>query len=306
MHRIVLAGILVAGFALRLWNIDYGLPFVVLDRRGHAFREPRGRDVLAGPRPGLLPEPDGLHVRRVRAAAGDVRAARVPVRPAVRERDRAVLQGPDRDLGRRALARRRALHRRRGGHLLGGAPHLGRARGPGGRGDPVLRLPAGRLLARGGHGRRRPARRGARALLFAVRARDEGPARPLRLAGAAAGLAMGFKYTAGLVLLPLGIAALARLQSRPGARAGRPGPRRRAGGRRVRGCSTRTCCRPSTRGGPICAIRPRWRPTSRSPARSGRVLVLPGQPHLGSRLGRRAGRPRRRARGAAPRLGPRR
>jgi len=49
-------------------------------------------------------------------------------------------------------------------------------------------------------------------LLFSVRAAEEGRTRDYALAGAAAGLAVAFKYTAGLTLLPLAIAALARLR----------------------------------------------------------------------------------------------
>ena len=45
-----------------------------------------------------------------------------------------------------------------------------------------------------------------------VRAYEEGRLLHFAAAGAAAGLALAFKYTAGLVLLPLGIAALARLR----------------------------------------------------------------------------------------------
>ena len=53
----------------------------------------------------------------------------------------------------------------------------------------------------------------ALALLWSVRAAQDGRTRDYVLAGAAAGLAVGFKYTAGLVLLALGIAALARLRA---------------------------------------------------------------------------------------------
>ena len=53
----------------------------------------------------------------------------------------------------------------------------------------------------------------ALALLWSVRAAEEGRTRWFVLAGAAAGLAIGFKYTAGLVLLPLAIAAIARLRA---------------------------------------------------------------------------------------------
>jgi hypothetical protein len=51
------------------------------------------------------------------------------------------------------------------------------------------------------------------ALCFAVRVYEDGRLRDYALAGAAAGLAIAFKYTAGLVLLPLGIAALARIRA---------------------------------------------------------------------------------------------
>ena len=53
----------------------------------------------------------------------------------------------------------------------------------------------------------------ALALMWSVRAADEGRTRDYVLAGAAAGLAIAFKYTAGLVLLPLAIAAVARLRA---------------------------------------------------------------------------------------------
>jgi 4-amino-4-deoxy-L-arabinose transferase-like glycosyltransferase len=50
------------------------------------------------------------------------------------------------------------------------------------------------------------------ALLGAARAAQDGRQRDYLLAGGAAGLAISFKYTACLVLLPVGIAALARLR----------------------------------------------------------------------------------------------
>jgi Dolichyl-phosphate-mannose-protein mannosyltransferase len=56
----------------------------------------------------------------------------------------------------------------------------------------------------------------ALALLGAVRAHERGRLRDYALAGAAGGLALGFKYTAGLALLPLAIAALVRLRGDPG------------------------------------------------------------------------------------------
>ncbi|HEX2232325.1 MAG TPA: glycosyltransferase family 39 protein, partial [Thermoleophilaceae bacterium] len=50
-------------------------------------------------------------------------------------------------------------------------------------------------------------------LMWSVRAYEDGRLRDFALGGAAAGLALSFKYTAGLALLPLGIAALARLRA---------------------------------------------------------------------------------------------
>ena len=52
----------------------------------------------------------------------------------------------------------------------------------------------------------------ALALMWSARAAEDGRVRHFALAGAAAGLAVGFKYTAGLVLICLGIAALGRLR----------------------------------------------------------------------------------------------
>ena len=51
------------------------------------------------------------------------------------------------------------------------------------------------------------------ALYASVRAHERGRLRDYALAGAAAGLAAAFKYTAGLALLPLAVAALARLRA---------------------------------------------------------------------------------------------
>ena len=107
----------------------------------------------------------------------------------------------------------------------------------------------------------------ALALYGSVRAHEEGRLRHYALAGAAAGLAMAFKYTAGLALVPVAIAALSRLRAdRARAVAGLA-----AGARSRWWCSsrsTRTWSARSTPGGPTCATRLRWRPTSRSRART--------------------------------------
>ena len=87
----------------------------------------------------------------------------------------------------------------------------------------------------------------ALALWLAVRAYERGRLRDYALAGAAAGLAIAFKYTAGLVLLPLGHRGAARLRARP-ARARSPGSRsaRRWPGVVFAGARTRTCSARST------------------------------------------------------------
>ena len=64
---------------LRAARVEHRLRAAVrlFDRRGVALHLARRRDVLAGPGPGLLPEPRHLHLPRLRAPAGDVRAARL-------------------------------------------------------------------------------------------------------------------------------------------------------------------------------------------------------------------------------------
>ena len=145
----------------------------------------------------------------------------------------------------------------------------------------------------------------ALALLFAVRVYEGRGRRPLAdfaLAGAFAGLAVAFKYTAGLALLPLvdRRARPAALGRRPGG--GRPRARRRARGARVRGAqpvpvrvARRLVDRPPRpgRGG-------RRRPEAGPGVR--RVRVLPRQPHLGARVGGRL----RGARGSRARAASRR
>ena len=120
------------------------------------------------------------------------------------------------------------------------------------------------------------------ALLFAVRAHEEDRLRDWALAGAAAGLATAFKYTAGLALLPLagGAARAAGLAATWRARAGRAGGR--GGVRAVQPLPVRLAgrlverpARPGRRG--------RQRPQAR--AGVGRPGLLPREPDLGARLG---------------------
>ena len=108
----------------------------------------------------------------------------------------------------------------------------------------------------------------ALALYGSVRAHEEGRLRHYALAGAAAGLAMAFKYTAGLALLPAGHRGALPAAGRPCPRRGRPGRRCGRSPRWCSSCSTPTWPGPSTPGGPTFATRPRWPRTSRSRART--------------------------------------
>ena len=217
--------------------------------------------------PGYYQNPSAYTYLVYGAVARDVRPARLPLRPAVRQRHRPVRQGPDGDVDRRPHARRGAVHGGRGGDLLGRAPALGRARGAGGRRAARLRVPAGGLLAHRGHRRGRAPRGVARARLFR-RAYEDGRLRFFAAAGAAAGLALAFKYTAGLALAAAG-------DRRPRAPACRPRPRASAAWRSGRASpgscswrSTPTCSARSTPGGATFATRPRWPRTTRSRVRS--------------------------------------
>ena len=139
----------------------------------------------------------------------------------------------------------------------------------------------------------------ALSLGFAVWAYEDGRVRFFALAGAAAGLALSFKYTAGLALLPLAIAAIARLRADPVQRA-------RRASRSARGSPAVVFV--AAQPVPVRLARRLVERPSRpgrgggGPAEAGpgvrRRLLLPRQPHLGPRMGRRdrgAGRRRDRA-----------
>src|SRR5215211_5399925 len=274
-------------------------PVRLLDRRGVALHEPGRGDVLAGPGSRLLPEPGGLHVPGLPAPAGAVRAARLHVRPAVWQRHRAVRQGPDRDLDRRPHALRRPLHGRRGSDLLGRAPAVGCAGGARRGGRARVRVPARCVFAGGRHGRGCADRGGA--------CSDVGGPGVRR--GTAARLCAGRRRRRAGRRLQVhgGPGAAAASDRRPGATPPGPPPRRgrtraRCGarGRRVR-CPEPIRARVARRlvEGPARAGRGRRRPAQAGPG-VGRRLLLPRQPHLGARLGRRRGGARRRRDRAAP------
>ena len=299
MHRARRArcSILVAGFALRVWNIDYGLPFVYTIDEGSHFTTRAVEMFWQDLDPGYYQNPSALHVPRLRAAAGDVRAARLPVRPAVGNvTDQFDMNPTAIWIAARTLAAVLCMARR-GGDLLGGAAALGRARGPGGRG----------------------------VLAFAFL-----PVAYSRVAVTDVGALIGVALVAGLRgAAPTSAARLRRLRAGrappPGSRSPsstRPGwrccrsrsPRSRGCARTARARARRARARRRrSRAVVFVALNPyffgsldAWwtdlrdqaevaaRPAEARPG-VGRLLLLPRQPHLGPRLGGRARGARRRA-----------
>jgi hypothetical protein len=232
VHRLVLVLILVAGFALRVWNIDYGLPFVYSIDEGSHFTSRAIEMFWQDLDPGYYQNPAAytyLVYGLLRVMYGplgfvfDLRFANVteqfdknPTEIWIAARTLAAglcMVG----VAATYWAARRLWGVREGlvaaavlafaflpvaysrvavtdvGALIGVALSLGFA---------VRAYDAGAM--------RGAAWRGGR--LRGALAADH-PTRDLALAGAAAGLAVSFKYTAGLALLPVAIAALARLRS---------------------------------------------------------------------------------------------
>ena len=234
-HLIALAVILVAGFALRVWNIDYGLPFVYSIDEGSHFTSRAVEMFWQDLDPGYYQNPAGytyLVYALLRVMYGPLGFAfdlpygnvtdqfdknPTEIWIAARTLAAALCMG---GVAATYWAARRLWGIREGlvaaavlafaflpvaysrvavtdvGALIGMALSLGFAARAyaGGAGAPRGRAGAaqrGRL--RGALGRR-------------------GPLLDFALAGAAAGLAVSFKYTAGLALLPLAIAALARVR----------------------------------------------------------------------------------------------
>jgi hypothetical protein len=232
VQRLVLVLILVAGFALRVWNIDYGLPFVYSIDEGSHFTSRAVEMFWQDLDPGYYQNPAaytylvyGL-LRLMYGPLGflfDLRFANVteqfdknPTEIWIAARTLAAglcMVG----VAATYWAARRLWGVREGlvaaavlafaflpvaysriavtdvGALIGVALSLGFA---------VRAYDAGPLR---GAARRRSRLRGALP--------GDPATRDLALAGAAAGLAVSFKYTAGLALLPVAIAALARLRS---------------------------------------------------------------------------------------------
>ena len=212
MHRLVLASILVAGFALRIWNIDYGLPFVYSIDEGSHFASRAVEMFWQDLDPGYYQNPAGytyLLYAALRVMYGplgflfDLPFGNVtdqfdkdPTEIWVAARTVAALLCM---VGVAATywAGRRLWGVREG---LVAAAVLSFAFLPVAY-SRVAVTDVGALMGV------------ALALMWAARAADDGRTRDFALAGAAAGLAIAFKYTAGLVLLPLVIAAVARLRA---------------------------------------------------------------------------------------------
>jgi 4-amino-4-deoxy-L-arabinose transferase-like glycosyltransferase len=212
VHRLILALILLAGLALRIWNIDYGLPFVYSVDEGSHFASRAVEMFWQDFDPGYYQNPATytyLIYGLLRVMYGPLgflsdlpfanvteQFAKDPTEIWIAARTLAALLCM---LGVLATywAARRLLGVREG---LVAAALLAFAFLP----VAYSRVAVTDVGALAGV---------ALALLWTARAADEGRTRDYALAGAAAGLAISFKYTAGLVLLPLGIAALARLRS---------------------------------------------------------------------------------------------
>jgi hypothetical protein len=220
VHRLILALILISGFALRIWNIDYGLPFVYsVDEGSHFasravemfwqdfdpgyYQNPSAYTYLVygllrllyGPLGGLFDLPYGNVTEQFAKDPGEIWIAARTLAAAL------CMAG----VVATYWTARRLWGVREG---LVAAAVLSFAFLPVAY-SRVAVTDVGALVGV------------ALALLWSVRAAEEGRTRDYALAGAAAGLAIAFKYTAGLVLLPLGIAALSRL-GRDGARAFAP------------------------------------------------------------------------------------
>lgn len=212
MHRLVLALILVAGFALRVWNIDYGLPFVYSIDEGSHFTSRAVEMFWQDLDPGYYQNPAAytyLVYGLLRAMYGplgflfDLKFANVteqfdknPTEIWIAARTLAAALGM---VGVAATywAARRLWGIREG---LVAAAVLAFAFLPVAYSRVAL-TDVGALTGV------------ALSLGLAVLAYQRGGLKWFGLAGAAAGLAVSFKYTAGLALLPVAIAAIARLRS---------------------------------------------------------------------------------------------
>jgi Dolichyl-phosphate-mannose-protein mannosyltransferase len=212
VHRLILALILLAGFALRVWNNDYGLPFVYsVDEASH-FASRAVEMFWQDLDPGYYQNPSAytyLVYALLRGMYGPLgflfglpygnvteQFEKDPTEMWIAARTLAAALCMAGVLATYAAARR--LWGVREG--LVAAAVLSFAFLPVAY-SRVAVTDTGALMGV------------ALALWFSVRAGESGRLRWYALAGLAGGLAVAFKYTAGLALLPLAIAAIARLRS---------------------------------------------------------------------------------------------
>jgi 4-amino-4-deoxy-L-arabinose transferase-like glycosyltransferase len=212
VHRLILALILVAGFALRIWNIDYGLPFVYSIDEGSHFASRAVEMFWQDFDPGYYQNP----ATYTYLVYGLLRVMYGPLGflfdlPFANVTEQFAKDPSEIWIAARTLAAALCM--------LGVAATYWTARRFWGVREGLV---AAALLSFAflpvAYSRVAVTDVGALAgvalaLLWAARAAEAGRTRDYALAGAAAGLAISFKYTAGLVLLPLGIAALARLRA---------------------------------------------------------------------------------------------
>jgi hypothetical protein len=217
VHRLVLALILIVGFALRVWNIDYGLPFVYSIDEGSHFTSRAVEMFWQDLDPGYYQNPAAytylvyLVLRVMYGPLGFVFDL-----PFGNVTDQFDKNPTEIWIAARTLA---------AGLCMGGvaATYWAARRLWGVREGLVAAAVVAFAFLPVAYSRVAVTDVGALigvalSLGFAVRAYEGGRTRDFALAGAAAGLAVSFKYTAGLALLPLAIAALARIAPR-GARA---------------------------------------------------------------------------------------
>ena len=212
MHRVILALILLAGFALRVWNNDYGLPFVYsVDEASH-FTSRAVEMFWQDLDPGYYQNPAAytyLVYATLRVLYGPLGFLfELPYGNVTEQFDKdpgelwVVARTLAAVLCMAGVAATYAAARRLWGVREGlvAAAVLSFAFLP----VAYSRVAVTDVGALTGV---------ALALLFSVRAAESGRLRWYALAGLAGGLAVSFKYTAGLALLPLGIAAIARVRA---------------------------------------------------------------------------------------------
>jgi 4-amino-4-deoxy-L-arabinose transferase-like glycosyltransferase len=212
VHRLVLALILVAAFALRVWNIDYGLPFVYSIDEGSHFTSRAVEMFWQDFDPGYYQNPAAYTY----LVYGLLRAMYGPLGSIFDLQFANVTEQFDKNPTEIWIAARTLA----AGLCVGGvaATYWAARRLWGVREGLVAAAVMAFAFLPVAYSRVAVTDVGALigvalSLGLAVWAYERGRLLAFALAGAAAGLAVSFKYTAGLALLPVAIAALARLRS---------------------------------------------------------------------------------------------